>query len=805
MPDLNYDAPQSLKTSFIGTAIVLISATIIAYELTLIQAFSFMQWHHFAFMIISMAILGFGVAGTVLTLKEEWFLKNYPWILPLLFFAFGIFMPSALFLINVPPLRFDTYLLFHDFKEVLKLLLTYLIVFIPFFFGGLAIGLTFDKIIKQINTLYFLNLAGSGIGGLIFLALIWQLSPSQITGVLGLLSIAGGWMISARPGFSKIRLLGLISTIIVIIFCWFPPQLSISQFKALNKILLLPDSHIFLEKNSPFGLIQAVKSPNFRYAPGLSLNYENEIAVHHALFQNGDWYGAIIPLQINKEPVLDYTTSGVAYYVDTPKQILLLSSGTGEGIGQAIFHEAEHIVAVESNQAVINLLTNELADLSDSLFQHPAVTLITQDARTYLSTDTSLFSLIVTPGINVFGGTSGINSIQETYLLTKDAVEKMLHRLHSDGLISATTWLDYPLRDPLKLLATFVEVMEEKNLVPIEDHLIAIKSWGTITFLLKNRPFTRDEIFRTRSFCQKHSFDPVLLPDLSPSDIDQYHQSQDTQFYHYIEAILSPDRGDFYDDYDFHVEPATDDRPFFYQNLRWNSFSKLAEMYSWQGLSFLAIGHFLIYLTFGQIILIALILIIIPLFLKQTPIHNKTWTFLYFGGIGLGYLFVEIVLIQQYLLYVGHTVYAATAVISLLLISSGVGSYYSSHLILATVIIRKWLLIIALTLLLYSFLLTPILQSTVGVHWLTKIIILILLTCPLGFIMGIPFPLGLSFIHQKTKGSVPWAWGINGYFSVISSSLATIIAIEWGFSWLFLMGALAYLVALTSSWTYLYK
>ena len=259
---------------------------------------------------------------------------------------------------------------------------------------------------------------------------------------------------------------------------------------------------------------------------------------------------------------------------------------------------------------------------------------------------------------------------------------------------------------------------------------------------------------------------------------------QDSLFFSYVDTLLSPERLSFYDRYEFNIQPATDDRPYFSQFIRWRHFATLTKTFGSQDFPFLEIGYFIVVLTFFQILLIAIILILLPLFRLRVQARGKWRILCYFGGIGIGYMFVEIVLIQQFILYFGHPIYATAAVISSLLIASGIGSFYSSSLSERSY--QPWIApaIISLLIILIALVIKPVLLSTITWPLGAKLMVLGLLVLPRGFTMGIPFPTGLVNLADKGKGTIAWAWGINGYFSVISTALATIIAVELGFWWL---------------------
>jgi hypothetical protein len=341
-----------------------------------------------------------------------------------------------------------------------------------------------------------------------------------------------------------------------------------------------------------------------------------------------------------------------------------------------------------------------------------------------------------------------------------------------------------------------VEVLKESGIENPKDHIAAIRSWATISFVMTRSPLQQNEISHIRSFCEEMMFDPAILKELSTEERTRYNQFQDDLFFDYIDKIFSSGKEAFYADYDFNIIPATDNKPYFSQFIKWSNFKRLAQFFGNRSLPFFGIGYLLVIITFIQISLVSFLLIIQPLFKIKWKGKTKTGIIFYFSGIGLGFMFVEMVFIQRFILYFGNPVYAASAVITSLLIFSGLGSYHSNYFSIN----KKRLLIvftsIVLMLLAYSFILTPVLQQTVHVNLFLKLLMVFLITAPPAFFMGIPFPAGLSHISKMNTAVVTWAWGINGCISVISTALATIVAVEMGFTWVMLFAALAYCLPL---------
>ncbi len=262
-----------------------------------------------------------------------------------------------------------------------------------------------------------------------------------------------------------------------------------------------------------------------------------------------------------------------------------------------------------------------------------------------------------------------------------------------------------------------------------------------------------------------------------------------------MDSILSPGRSAFYSNYDFNIRPATDNKPYFSQYIKWDHFFRLAEFFGNRSIPFFGIGYLLVIVTFLQVLLASLLLIILPLFKIGFKGQGKAGILFYFAGIGMGYMFVEMVLIQHFILYFGNSVYAGSAVITSLLVFSGVGSFYSGSIARNKKSMNRVWVFIIVVLAGYAFGLSFLLQQTVQWSLMFKWLAVLIVIGPPAFCMGIPFPSGLAYVSQTNPSMLPWAWGINGCVSVISTVLATILAVEAGFTSVMLFGVAGYLVA----------
>ncbi|MBT8386299.1 MAG: hypothetical protein KJO12_02715, partial [Ignavibacteria bacterium] len=572
---------------------------------------------------------------------------------------------------------------------------------------------------------------------------------------------------------------------------------------SISRALNLPDSKVIDGECSPYGIINIISSNHLRYAPGLSIKYPGIVSVNNAAFNNGDWLGPLISLQNDSVNYFAYSTELLPYVVSNNKDVLVLNSGTGREANLASFNNAQRVVAVEPNKALLELLTKNFDKGFETIYNKPNVLVRNISPRTYLLAPHSKFDLITLPVISSFGGTSGLFALQEEYLLTKQSFGEMWRSLKDDGMISINTWIDYPYRNPLKIISTLAEVIDEQGIKDISKHIAAIKNWNTISIIVKRSQITFEESAKIRTFCKEMNFDPVILPSLIQEERERFNKLQDDSFYRMIDKILSSkeERDSIYSNYSFNIKPATDNQPYYSQFLQFKSIPLLAELFGSNAVPFFEVGYILLYITFFQILLISFILIIIPLFKFGWKGKNRSWTLFYFSGLGIGYMFIEIVLIQKFTLYFGNVIYSAAAVVSLMLISSGFGSWFSQSLYAKTNRVIGVIIFIIFSLIIYLFFLSPILSTTIAFTLTTKILFTTFLIAPPAFIMGMPFPLGLRLLALQNEpdnsGQVPWAWGINGLFSVISVVLATIIAIELGFVWVMIFAALAYGLSLS--------
>ncbi len=763
------------------------------------QMLSYLHWYHFAYLVVSLALLGFGSSGAILSLFRGWFYSKGGRIRVSLIAASSATILVAANLTRFPTLQFEFHLLFHDAGQIPKLLVSIFIYFLPFFTAALAIGLILTSQVGRIGKLYFANLLGSGFGALFALGLLSFAFPPQAFAITAILPILAGLISGRGRLLTGEAVLILISGVLCLFTLFRPPPLSASQFKPLSRTLQHPDARIVDRKPDPQGVLEVVNSPAIRSADGLSLNFTGEIPISAAVFINAESAGLIRQFDpMMDRPVLDFTPEILAY-IEPPRNVLILEPEGNGPVAQALYHGAARVIAVSSHSDLGNLISDECDRLEEAGLTQGACLVENAHVRAFLDRSREEFELIRFPVLGQFHGSSGVKSLSTQYLFTLEAFSAAWDLLGTDGALTLTTWIDYPERKPLRLLATVVEMLEKRNIESPEDHLAAIRSWANVTFLVSKRPLSESFAEEVRSLSESLSFDPLLLPGIEEVERNQYNQFPDDSFFQTIDTIISKERAELYAIYPFNIEPTSDNRPFFLKFLRWRGGRHIWKEFGWRKIPFFEMGSFILSATFLLLAASSVLLIVLPLIRLDAGGRGTGWTFLYFGCLGSGFMMVEIALMQSLTLTVGHPVYANAIVLATLLLFSGLGSLVSARLPSHPKTLAWATGSAAILILLHSLFLNYCIKGGGGSSLATSIAIIQVLIAPLAFSMGFPFPLALRRLQSLSPAHLPWAWGINGCASVLSPPLAIFIAVEFGFICVLIIAALFYMTAMAST------
>ena len=812
-------------------SISLLSGSIIAYEITLMRLFSIGQWHHFAYMIISLALLGFGASGSVIFLTQSWLMRRFQRMYSISGLIYSISVPCCFALNQYVP--FNPFMLIWQPSQILPLLVQYLILSIPFFFGAVCIGMALLQFKHHVNRIYFFDLLGSGIGAFGIVFCMYVVAPAQNLTVISAIGICGVLISNLgelRTHWRQISLIAVSGVLFIGCLLLKPISIKVSPYKGLSATLNFPDAEILSDAYSPLGALHVVQSESIRSAPGLSLTSQHPIPPQLGVFTDADGMTAITNFggDLSKLVYLDDTSSALAYHLLDNPHVLVLGAGGGGDVLNAVYHKAGSVDAVELNPLVIDLIEQAHGDFSGSIYALDSaysVRVHIAEARGFVRSTAEKYDLIQIALLDsVNASAAGTHTLSESYLYTVEAISELFQHLKPNGIVSITRWLKTPPRDMIKLFATAVEALERNDEERPAENLVMIRGWRMGTLLIKNGRFQLHERAIIRNFCSTRSFDAAYYPHMEASEANRYNQLAEPFYFRAARTILFGDREGFYKQYPFHVRPATDNRPYFFRFLRFDTLFQMIRTIGRNSIPFIEWGYLLLIATLLQAVLVGFILIFLPLLFvrrqstdvpQRSDPNSRTLTdgeprsvryrnvLGYFFCLGVGFMFIEMAFIQKFLLLLSYPTYAVAVVLCAFLIFAGLGSL--SSLRFRDMLVRSRetsplrrpiplaIGVLSTITLLYLLLLNPIFHRFLASSDPIKIIVSISLIAPLAFFMGMPFPLGIDLLRRRNPHLIAWAWAINGYASVVSAILATCLAISFGFSVVILLAIGIYL------------
>ncbi len=785
-------------------ATLLVSAAAIGYEILLMRALSIVQWHHFAYMIISLALLGYGASGTFIAVLRRRLEPRFETAFAVSALLFSVAMLACFTIAQRVP--FNALEIVWDPGQFLKLSAVYLAFFVPFFFAACCIGLAFTCRGDFASRIYFFDLFGAGLGAVLIIALLFAVSPQTAAVILALLPLLGSVLVaSALP--SRLPL-GAVQLAWLLLLAFGVPQtqldLRISEYKGLSQALEVIDSRILGQSSSPLGLVTVVDSPTVpvRHAPGLSFGTRHIPPEQLAVFTDADGMSAITRYDGEAASVayLGDMTAALPFALLDEPAVLILGAGTGTDVLMALYHGARRIDAVELNPQMTALVADTWADFAGHIYEDPRVTVHTGEARGFVARHSGNYDLIQIGLLDSFGASgAGVQALNESYIYTVEALREYLDDLAPGGILAITRWIKLPPRDSVKLVATAIEALRQSGVSEPGRRFAMIRSWNTSTLLIRNGDFTAPEIERIRAFARSRSFDTAWFPGMHIGDANRYNRLPEPYIHEATAALLGEDAGSFLDRYKFHVAPATDDRPYFFHFFRWRTLPEVIALRKAGGAGLIEWGYLVLVATLVQAVLLGLLLILVPLSLArhEWPAGAGRDFGVYFLLLGLAFLFVEIAFIQKFILFLSNPLYSVAVVLSGFLVFAGLGSALSESFArrlpwpaISPVTIA--VAAIALLSLVYVKLLPGLFAAFIGFPDAARIALSLTLIAPLAFFMGMPFPMGLKRLSRSAPGFVPWAWGINGFASVVSAVLATLLAIEFGFNVVIVLALVLY-------------
>ena len=776
----------------------LVSLAAIALELALMRTMSLRFWHHFAHMVISVALLGFGAAGTVLTLlRRKVLARRRAWMLGFSA-AFAVSIPLSLLAAEAVPL--NVLYLAWDTSQLSLVVLVELAMFVPFFLAAGLIGVALMDRPRRLSGHYAANLVGSGVGALAAVAAMHVLTTGQLLTACSVTALLAAAVIAPWRRIAAVVAVALaVGLTALAAVARYEPRLSPDKTLAVWQEML--GTQIIHRDEGPLGRLDVVANPDLHYAPWLSLGYVEAEPPH--LFQvfDGD---AVSPVYDCRSPedwgFMDYTTAAAAYHVtDSPGRVLVIGAGGGADIGLAVHHRAGSIVALEMNGHVIDAMMGVLRHRGGSIYTAPGVTVVNREARGYLASADDRFDVIQLPPVDSFGALgAGLHAARESYLYTVESFESMLRHLGPTGVLCVTRRAWAPPRDGLRVFDTAAAALERTGR-RARRHLAMIRSWATVTVLVFAAPITERDEQRVHRFSRARGFDVCYLPGQDNPPAEPFHLLDRAYFFEGTRALLGPDRQSYLADYVYDVAAATDDKPYFHHFVRWRTLSTIGGQQGVSKENFLELGYVMLIAALIQACVLAAAMILLPLCPRLGALRavaGRGATFAYFLLLGAGFMLLEMSFLQKLILYLAHPIYSAAVVIASFLVFAGAGSALSRRWAArpARVITTAGLSVAGIAML-CVFMLDEWLAASQGQGLAIRIIVAAVTIAPPAVAMGHMFPTALRGVSSSRPSLVPWAWAVNGFASVAAVCAAPVLAMSVGFSGLILAGAGCYAAA----------
>ena len=765
------------KTLLAGLALTSFSALLL--ELALTRLFSVVLFYHFAFLAISIALLGLGAGGVFAYLLKARLAARGTRIL-----AGRLCMANAVAVVVVLEIVLHTRVALEvSWANFGRLTALYLAAAVPFFLTGLLFAVVFAREPKRIPRLYGADLCGGALACLAVVPLLnWVGGPNVILVAAAAMAAAG--MVWAEFAARRIAASLVVALVALIAANYSGRLFDIVYAKGMFRD---PAWVEFARWNA----LSRVEVDRQGQAKAVVIDADASTYIMNADLSH--WQGTEWEHNLMAAP------PALANVLRPHGDFAIIGPGGGVDVLRAVANGSASVTGIEINPIIATTIMRErYADYSLHLYQRPDVDIHVTDGRSFLRSSAKHFDVVQMTLVDTWASTAaGAFALSENNLYTVEAFREYFEHLKPDGMVAITRWEFRHPREALRVVAVAMEALHRMGVAnPARNFIVAsqgeLDADGIpVVVLAKKTAFTpSEEAAVIKHFDHYSELDPLYLPS----------QPGNNPF---SELIASNDPYAFARGYAYNVSPVTDNAPFFFFTLKASQILGEDEGIDWK----VNLGVLVLLLVLGISFVAVLIFLILPLALKGGKARHSALPLLYFVAVGLGYIMVEIAFIQRFVLFLGHPTYALTVVIFLLMLSSGAGSLFS----------RQWLprpemgwvplLLVIVTLLADAGFLPGRLAALVGLDFGYRLLVSGILLVPLGFVMGMPFPTGLRAFAalpapeypagtNADDNAVEWAWAMNAAASVLGSVLAMVIAIQFGLTVTLVCGTGAYLLAL---------
>lgn len=772
-----------------------LSAAAMANEILLIRLLSFRFWPHFVPLIISQAMLGFGGSGVALHLLRPRVAgrpgKVFAWVVLLTASSFELAFRASQ---HVP---FDPFLLLWHPSSWPAFALFFFLLAVPFFLAGAAVGVPLSFRLGRIGAVYAASFAGSAAGAVLSLPAFTLVPTESLLRVpLGLGLLASAFVLSDPGG----RVLGgrvLCAGLSSLLFVVPPASLLLSPYKDLAIARRLPVAATLSERFGVNGDFRALYSPGIHYAPGLSYRFDGEIPPQAAVYADGELRG-IVPRGGGKAPpaYLGYLPAALPYRMASRPAVVQFALRGTEGILLAAGNGASSVTVVEPAKEYAEMIELDLEGYSGGFPSTIPVDIRREGGRTFLAREGRKVDIIELSDVSSLTFSSlGIHATGETYLLTREGIRGAMDRLAENGMLAVSGWLKSPPRESLKILGTIRAEMDRSGEGPVHARFVVVRGWSSFVAVAKKVPFTVGELNAARRFCRETGF-AMVWPEEGRATGGA--GPEEAYFRDALRNILSGPPAGIRGEGLFDLRPVTDDSPYFHRFLKPGSLPEFRRILGNQWVPFVEWGLVFLALSLAVSLLLAAVFLLLPLpFGPSGGSSGGIPVAIYFSFLGLAYMLVELTFLKIGILILGDPIRAAAAAVGGFPLLSGIGSAVSGRWEASKSM--RWVFpgiaVFAAAGFLALFHGVDVLLATGETQ---RFLVFVACFAPAAFLMGIPFPAGLSRMAAAVSPAIPYAWGVNGFFSVAGATVASIGALWFGFHATIAASAVLYLLAGTA-------
>ena len=770
-----------------------VAAALIGFEISLMRMLLVASYHHFAFLVITVVLLGFGASGSALYLARRRLVPHGENAVLGLAVLTGVLIPVCSTVAQRIPI--DAVVLPATlWRQIGCWILYWAVLTTPFFFGAAVLGFALMIAKGVVARVYASNLIGSAAGAaLVPLAMI-AVPPAWLPLVMGGVALVGA------VGAGKVsitRRLGLLvaAGIAIAAGTWIdPPNIRIDQFKDmahLERLRAQGSAERVAEIYGPRGVITAYQSDVLHDLPFLTVGATPPPVT--AVVIDGHRAGSVLKItDVEQADAVENTLMAFPYVLAPPRpRVLLLGEIGGSNVWLALRKGAATIDVVQPRDTIYELLRGPLRNLGGIVFDRPGVRTTTAEPRHFVEHTADRFDLIqLTTLESLPAGSAGLGGLAEDHLITVEGITACLRRLAPDGMLAASRGIQTPPRDNVKLLTTMVEALGRMGITSPGRHIVIVRDYLAVCTIVSLRPWSPGDVERIRRACAERQLTPVWFEGVEIAELNQPDRlpagpDGAGDWYHYAaRQIFSPRCKQFVDDWFFDIRPPTDNRPFFHDYGRLRSIGELRRAFGDIWMTRAELGFVFVAAAAAFVAVIGAALTLLPLAMARSAYtgRGRMATLGYFAAIGLAYLAVEMTYLSRLTHLIGDPVLAAAVTIAGFLALSGLGSLTAQRVKRRRVRTFRWVIVgVVVVGSVEMFLLPPVASAAGAWPIVPRCLLSLVAVAPIAYLMGFPMPLALQRLEHTASALIPWAWGVNGFASVLAAPLATLIGMTWGF------------------------